>query len=100
MNAWRVGNHYGIHVYDGDRPVATFLRSDEAMRAVHAVNTNASSAERLHEQDVIHADLVAILAALDISDHARPYSPHEVVQREVLPAIRALRDRTEERVEN
>ena len=36
-------------------------------------------------------DLRAILDALGISTHARPYSPHEVVQREVLPAITALR---------
>ena len=35
---WRVGEHYGIHVYAGDRPVATFHRADDAARAVAAVN--------------------------------------------------------------
>jgi hypothetical protein len=33
---WRVGRHYGIHVYEGDRPVATFLDAADAQRAVAA----------------------------------------------------------------
>jgi hypothetical protein len=35
---WRVGSHYGIHVYAGDVPVATFHRAEDAARAVAAVN--------------------------------------------------------------
>lgn len=35
---WRVGSHYGIHVYAGDQPVATFLAPEDAARAVAAVN--------------------------------------------------------------
>lgn len=35
---WRVGQHYGIHVYEGDRPVATFHDAADAERAVAAVN--------------------------------------------------------------
>ena len=35
---WRVGSHYGIHVYAGDVPVATFHRAEDALRAVVAVN--------------------------------------------------------------
>jgi hypothetical protein len=35
-------------------------------------------------------DLAAILRALGVGDHARPYSPHEVVHRDVLPAIELL----------
>jgi len=35
---WRVGEHYGIHVYEGDRPVATFLTETDARMAVIAVN--------------------------------------------------------------
>jgi hypothetical protein len=35
---WRVGEHYGIHVYAGDRPVATFHTVADAKRAVEAVN--------------------------------------------------------------
>lgn len=34
---WRVGNHYRIHVYEGDRPVATFHREEDAARAVEAI---------------------------------------------------------------
>lgn len=35
---WRVGNHYGIHVYEDGRPIATFHRAEDAVRAVAAVN--------------------------------------------------------------
>lgn len=45
---WRVGRSYGIHVYevgetspDGDRPVATFLRPEDAALAVAAVNATS-----------------------------------------------------------
>lgn len=38
---WRVGRHYGIHVYEGDRPVATFHRVEDARRAVEAINASA-----------------------------------------------------------
>lgn len=41
---WRVGSKYGIHVYEGDRPVATFLRPDDAKLAVEAVNAHAAHA--------------------------------------------------------
>lgn len=37
------------------------------------------------------SDLRDILVLLDISDHARPLSPHEVVRQEVLPAIEELK---------
>jgi hypothetical protein len=37
--------------------------------------------------DVIHEDVRQILVALGLGDHARPYSAHEVVQREILPRI-------------
>lgn len=39
---WRVGQHYGIHVYEGDRPVATFHDADDAARAVDAVNRSST----------------------------------------------------------
>jgi hypothetical protein len=32
-----VGQHYGIHVYEGDRPVATFHNAEDARRAVEAM---------------------------------------------------------------
>jgi hypothetical protein len=35
---WRVGRQYGIHVYEGDRPVATFHTVADAALAVKAHN--------------------------------------------------------------
>lgn len=40
--------------------------------------------------EVQQDDVRAILAALHLGDHARPYSPHAVIHREILPAIRNL----------
>jgi hypothetical protein len=47
---WRVGQHYGIHVYEvtaagDDRPVATFHRAEDAARAVAAVLAAAVAPE-------------------------------------------------------
>jgi DNA repair exonuclease SbcCD ATPase subunit len=39
---WRVGNHYGIHVYEDQRPVATFHAEEDARRCVQAVNAQRS----------------------------------------------------------
>lgn len=52
----------------------------------------ADSEPPVSDHDLIQADLREIMDALGLSTHARPYSPHEVVQREVLPAIKTLRD--------
>lgn len=38
MADWRVGTHYGVHVYEGQNPVATFFNSVDATEAVAAVN--------------------------------------------------------------
>jgi hypothetical protein len=38
---WRVGSHYAIHVYQGERPVATFHDPADAARAVAAANSGA-----------------------------------------------------------
>jgi len=43
------------------------------------------------EREMIHEDLCAILRELGLSDGARPYSAHDVVHRDILPAIRRLR---------
>lgn len=40
--------------------------------------------------EVIRADVADLLTALGLGTHARDASPHEVVQREVLPSITAL----------
>lgn len=43
LSPYRVGDHYGIHVYQGDRPVATFFREDEAAAFVAARNAELQS---------------------------------------------------------
>lgn len=48
---WRVGNHYGIHVYAGDEPVATFHSAVSAERAVAAVNGTAVPEQMLRRGD-------------------------------------------------
>lgn len=40
---WRLGRHYPIHVYQGDRPVATFFREEDAAACVAARNTPPAS---------------------------------------------------------
>ena len=35
---WRVGTHYGIHLYAGDEPLGTMLTSELAAAAVEAHN--------------------------------------------------------------
>jgi len=49
MDGWRVGRHYPIHVYEGDRPVATFHTAIDARRAVAALAALAA-VERVIEQ--------------------------------------------------
>ncbi len=43
---WRVGEHYGIHVYCGESPVATFFTPGEARRAVEAHNADRGGEQR------------------------------------------------------
>lgn len=43
------------------------------------------------QMDTVYTDLVAIMDELGIGNHARPYSSHEVIHREVIPTIRRLR---------
>lgn len=43
VEQWRVGQHYGIHVYQGGRPVATFHHAVDAAEAVRAVNALADA---------------------------------------------------------
>ena len=42
--------------------------------------------------EVIAADVRAVLDALGLGTHARPYSAHGVVHRDILPAIRQLHE--------
>jgi hypothetical protein len=62
---WRLGNHYRIHVYDGDRPVATFHRGVDAaycVRAVHALEIAEKVLRRI--ASAAPGDNVAALIAL------------------------------------
>lgn len=43
--------------------------------------------------DEMQGDVRDLLLALGLGDHARPISPHRIVQDEILPAINALRER-------
>lgn len=54
-------------------------------------NRSVPAAQVKDERELVIEDLRAILRALGLSDGARPYSAHEVVQRDILPAIRRLR---------
>ena len=43
------------------------------------------------DADVLHADLCELLNALGLGAYARPYSAHEVMQRDAIPTARSLR---------
>lgn len=92
------------------RPTPEEWQADMLNRTTEALESIAASMERLtlplitltpptvpaasmepDERDLVHQDIVAILGALGIGDHARPYSTHEVVVREIIPEIEALR---------
>jgi len=73
----------------GEPDPLDYIYADAVLAAGWRPPTPATDRLRA-EQDAVHADLIAILTALGIGAHARPYSGHEVVQREVLPAIRRL----------
>lgn len=67
-------------VVDEDRVTAWFEEAIERGQRAASGST-----------DVIVKDLGRLLVALELGDHARPASPHEVVLAEVLPAIERLR---------
>lgn len=76
---WRVGQHYGIHIYEGDRPVATFHRPEDAKRAVAAVNgqpgdpfVEADLEHVVVERDKAIAELRALVEAVSRGDHVLP----------------------------
>jgi hypothetical protein len=45
-----------------------------------------------HDTGAVQSDLEDIMRALDISTHARPYSSHELVRKEILPKIRNMKE--------
>jgi len=53
----------------------------------------AEPPEGLNDNDAAVEDVRAIAVALGLGGHARPYSAHQVVQREILPALAPLLDR-------
>lgn len=72
--------------FDVGVALASDDRVQEAIRSAQLRDGRMSPSER----EVMLDDLDEILRALGLGDHARTYSPHEVVQREILPAIREL----------
>ena len=46
-------------------------------------------------EDTMQSDVRELLRALALSDHARPCSCHDVIQNEVLPKIKELREHLE-----
>lgn len=47
------------------------------------------------QEDVFQGDVRDLLSAVGLSDHARPKSPHRVVQDEVIPTARKQREALE-----
>lgn len=45
--------------------------------------------------ETIIEDIHSILSALELGNHSRSYSPHEVIEREIIPAIKRLKERGE-----
>lgn len=54
------------------------------------MTSSPRTVEEWSNEEVIQDDLGRILLALGLSDHARPFSAHRVVEDEILPAIAAL----------
>ncbi len=50
--------------------------------------------------DVIQDDIAAILRVLELGDHARPKSCHEIVHEEIIPTIISIRRRLEMAIES
>lgn len=59
--------------------------------AVRRPRTPDPQPDAERERDsVMQDDIAELLRILGLGDHARPCSPHEIVQQEVIPAVRAL----------
>jgi hypothetical protein len=74
----------------GSSKALTAPAAEAARAAIAAEERGKVYREISAEKDLIFEDLFAILRALGLGDHARPISAHDVVQREILPAIAAL----------
>jgi hypothetical protein len=101
---WRVGSHYGIHVYEitnsepgtenDDRPVATFHTAQDARNAVAAFNKSTESASAATQSPVGVAAPVVMprrmpLSTVSVGDQLAPLSDEpQVVQRQRRSALR------------
>lgn len=63
------------------------------MREAVAVVAEAVRAEERakHGPEAVQSDIRQIMEALDINTHGRSQSPHELVQKEILPKIRKMK---------
>jgi serine/threonine protein phosphatase PrpC len=87
----------GVHDGEGDsscglcreRARQYFVANSDHV-LIHRDRLEADSKRQAAEKDIIFEDLRAILRALGLGDHARLISAHDVVQREILPALARL----------
>ena len=70
------------------------MRALADMHDRHAAEAGPDQHQAADDGDVLHADLCELLNALGLGAYARPYSAHEVMQREIIPAARAYRTGT------
>lgn len=78
--------------YDWSEPVQVRIAYQESLPPNDGQNVRLELVFRTAQPDwsTLQDDLAELLRTLDLGDHARPYSPHEVLQAEVLPRIREL----------
>jgi hypothetical protein len=78
---------HDLRLHTDEWPLAEqFARRLDAVDVIAAARSQQRAAEELEAST---EDVRAIAVALGLGDHARPYSAHEVVRREILPAIRS-----------
>lgn len=71
-----------------ERQAAALERIATALEPTVVVESNDPISDG--ERTILFEDLRQMLRALYLPDNARPYSAHQVVQREILPAIRSI----------
>lgn len=93
IGPWRVGEHYKIHVYQGDRPVATFHNSSDAHLAVAAVArlTSDPGKRRAAAVEAIHDSLVMLGVDPDEMSDGDSRTTAEILVEGVLRAAGVVR---------
>lgn len=92
---WRIGSHYGIHVYEGDRPVATFHTVADARAAVEAYNALAAAVAAKEAAEQENARLRELLGIDQWSRDIEPANVREIAATEVRKLATARAERAE-----